>query len=431
MEVWVLGLFAFLRPILMMKVEVRFLGLSTFDLAAMFFIAALMMLLLVRVATGKSFKWAPVDLLIGVYIAWAVAISIVYPEHTDPRALVKWIAPFLTWYVVKNVVSSESQYLRLVGLAIAGYTIPFVVSAIMIGLEMESALTKIPHATKLGIYEGAYANPALLGQSVVLLAILGSIYLIVGGKGKRLQTGQLSAPKLAIFLLALVPALYCLVKSQSRTAMVGIVVFLGLLLLLTNRKWFLFMAASMVLGIALTAPLWSLIFHDFIDVVEGERPVERMGSGRPYMWMHNLSEYDQLPIDRQIAGAGIGNVIEVRTWAKDGGESFWPSHNDLLHVFIWTGPVGLVIFLMIQIAILQRILALPKATRPVFFAAFIAIMVMNFASNSFITRFGLAQFYYLIMAYVDIGALPRSRDSRAKFATTSEPEHEKQALRLS
>lgn len=140
------------------------------------------------------------------------------------------------------------------------------------------------------------------------------------------------------------------------------------------------------------------------------------------MWRQFMSEFSNYPMDKQIAGIGIGNGTEL--WRTD----IWGSaddsdanrlgvtHNDFLEVLVQTGYVGLALFLLLQVIVFRSILRLPKPRRGVFIAAFIAVAAMNMGSASYITRFGLAQMYYLMLAYIE---LPRRRNEREEQAMLS------------
>jgi len=111
--------------------------------------------------------------------------------------------------------------------------------------------------------------------------------------------------------------------------------------------------------------------------------------------------FSKVSFDRWIAGVGIGNLTEIGSFGQ-GGESFWSSHNDFLAVLIHTGVFGFLIFIALQVAILKKILAIEGPEKAAFVALFVAIAAMNFGSNSFLTRFALAQLYFLLISYVEL-----------------------------
>lgn len=78
------------------------------------------------------------------------------------------------------------------------------------------------------------------------------------------------------------------------------------------------------------------------------------------------------------------------------------SHNDYLDVMMQTGIVGLILYLGIQIALIAATLKIPGREKHIFLAMYLAIAIMNIASNSYVTRSGMAQLFYLVAAYVEL-----------------------------
>jgi O-antigen ligase len=147
---------------------------------------------------------------------------------------------------------------------------------------------------------------------------------------------------------------------------------------------------------------FELIFHDFIEFSRGERSLERIGTGRPFVWHHNLTEFSKVTFDRQIAGVGIGNKVGEGGVGDLTHENFWPSHNDFLAVLIYTGIVGFLIFVMLQFAFLKKTLSLPGKEKYVFTALLLSIIAMTFSTGSYVSYYGLAQIYYLVMSYIEM-----------------------------
>ena len=150
-------------------------------------------------------------------------------------------------------------------------------------------------------------------------------------------------------------------------------------------------------------------FSDVQKIYAGEWDADKLGSGRIKLWTRTLDGFSELTIDKKLAGAGIGNKVGLSGSQLD-------THNDILGLLEETGIVGFTLYILLQFFILKRILALEKKERYVFLSIFISIFIMNLLSNSYISRFGMAQFYYLIMAYVD---LPKSVKSQEPCALNS------------
>ena len=131
-------------------------------------------------------------------------------------------------------------------------------------------------------------------------------------------------------------------------------------------------------------------------VSEGEWGQDKLGSGRIGLWTNTLKGFGNLPIDKILAGNGIGNREEGLS-----GRNL-DTHSDILGILEETGLVGFVLYMLLQIFIFKRIYAMQDQVKYLYLAMFVAIFFMNLVSNSYISRFGMAQFFYLIMAYVDV-----------------------------
>lgn len=400
MELFLLKTFALLRPLLSIEIEQRLAGIGLFDLAGIGFIGLLGLALCIRISlAGQHITIRSVDVWMMAYMFWCVAVSLIYPDKTDFRELVKWIAPFITYIVAAKILRDRREYLHVLSLLWIGYIIPILASAAVIFLDLDLAIRKVVGATGLAKYEGVYANSGNLGLSMTLFVMLGVIYADLT-RSHFGETKRLDKARVIFFLIVTLFALYCLFKSQSRTAQLGLVIFFAIYLYQVSKKWLLIGATVLGVFIVVMGPLIALMYYDVIRVQRGERPLEEIASGRPYFWAHNLSEFSKVTPDRILAGVGIGNLVPMGSWASR-NENFWSSHNDFLAVLIHTGVIGLIIFLGLQVVILKKILSLEGREKAAFLAFFCAVTIMNFASNSYISRFVLAQLYLLVMAYLE------------------------------
>jgi O-antigen ligase len=125
------------------------------------------------------------------------------------------------------------------------------------------------------------------------------------------------------------------------------------------------------------------------------------------IWSHNLAIFAKLPIDRQLAGVGIGNFMgnsfaaDIQASSKLTMNHVWNSHNDFLEMLMEIGIIGLLLTLVLYVAIGRAILRLPGKGRHGFLALFLAVVVMNILSNSYIARFGLAQMFFMLLVYIE------------------------------
>src|SRR5690606_9032401 len=136
-----------------------------------------------------------------------------------------------------------------------------------------------------------------------------------------------------------------------------------------------------------------------VEQGRAEGDLSQLGSGRLDYWRHNLQLFVELPIDRKIAGVGIGNTAgHMQTNSDD----LIDSHNDWLELLVQTGVVGLLIFVALQVLILRAILRLPAEERHVFLALFVAVSVMMFVSNSYVWRIQVGHLYFMLIAFAEV-----------------------------
>lgn len=403
MELFLLYVSAFLRPLFFIDLT----GETTLDdssavmeLFNWFAIALFVMLsgaLLSSMSVRKRLHISTLDLLMVAFGIWCVAVYVIYVDKGNAREVVKLLFPIFTYFVVKNILPDERHYTRMILLMIAGFVVPVLWSAGVTllggGIEIVNYWTQVPR------YKGVYSSSHVMAHNMTFLLMLMFVYWQVATIDKNpgsLAVGKNGMQYLLFFLA--IPALYCLAMSQVRNTILGLVVFLSYYLFVFNRRM-LVIGAVVALGVGVvTAPTWmDVLLYDVAKVSEGEWKSEELGSGRTRIWKHNLTVFGNMPIDRQLAGVGIGNKVIFGS-----AEGVMDSHNDYLDILMQTGMVGLLLYLAVQVALVMAILKIPGREKHVFLAMYIAVTTMNFASNSYITRSGMAQLFYLAMAYVEL-----------------------------
>lgn len=405
MDSLLLNFFFFLRPATYLDITIG--GWGLLELFAMSFLA-IMVLLFIAGAKSRTNRvghsW--LDIVMYAYIFWCFTVYLAYLEKSQLRDALKFALPFFTFIVVKNSIRSREQFIKYLKMMLIGFSIPIIVTTILIaakqGLDDENYWTGILR------YKGAYPNPHDLGHNMALFIMIAVLYWVMRNEHARTLVGNVRAYRRYVrwnlwvqVLLGLLVALalFSLYKSVVRTAFLGLAIFVFLFLFFYNKKWLLVAGAAVTLAVVLMWSVWSLIFFDVVQVYEGKQSAEHFGSGRPEIWEHNWKIFSEMPIDRQLAGVGIGNRGFVQTEIR-GNENIWNSHNDFLEVMIQTGYIGIFLYLVMQILILAAILRVRGRERYVFFAIFVAVTFMNFSSNSYVSRVGLGQELYMILAYI-------------------------------
>jgi len=405
MDLLLLNIAAFLRPVFFIELESG----NLFDFAAIAIFTLMLAAFLATSAVRKDIQISSVDFVIVLFSFWCIAASIVYMDKASGREVAKLLVPLWTYIVAKNILRTPDDYRRMLKFLILGFVLPACLSAVLIfrgkGVEVTDYWTGIER------WKGAYAGSHSLGHNMAFLLITIASYLWLSrSTTRRWKLGRITTVGLIGLISA---ALYCLYFSQVRTATLGLLVFVIIFLFAYNRKLLtVFVVAGSIAAVVSLPILIPRFFNDFVMVQEGKWDSEEFGSGRPRIWQNNLEIYAGMPIDRQLAGVGIGNK-----WGLGGEEGIMDSHSDFLDVLIQTGVIGFLLFILIQVLFIKKIVSLPREEKYLFVAIFVAVAIMNVISNSYVTRFGLAQLYYLLIAYVELV----SRQREIEASTVSVP----------
>jgi len=404
----VLYLLALLQPVFFINVNLKLFGLEVFDAAAIGFSSILMLAFATRAALLKSIRLSPLDMLLVAFVVWCIAVYVIYIEKSFLKEVAKLTLPLLTYVMAKNILSDRAAYRRMLQFMIVGFTLPVLLSGTLTamgqGVEHVSYWTKIPR------YEGIYRGTHNMGHNMGLVVMLMVVYRTI------IPEPASGMPRVSRVWMSFCVglggvALYCLFHARVRTTMLGLLAFMVVYLYYVNRKLLFVGAAVLAISVPILMPsVVANMFYDVAKVVSGEWEFGKLGSNRLNIWWRNIVRYGELPIDRQIGGVGIGNKTDLFKKLDSLGElsddfepdNFRNSHNDYLEMMIQTGLVGFLLFITVQILLYQRVRRLIGHDRYVFLALFWAVFVMNILSNSYVTRFGLAMMFYLVMTYVEI-----------------------------
>jgi O-antigen ligase len=397
MDLLLLQLFAFLRPIMFLDLGVQIGGLNVFEVAALLLTGALLGGMLIRAAVRKDLALSGADLLMIGFAIWCIVIYFVYIDRADVKELAKFVLPFLGYVVAKNILVERGAYRTLILIMILGFVPPLVVTTVMTLLGKGAEWVNF--WTGSARYQGLYSGPHNMAHNMTFLLMLIGLYVALSRTDGAKRLSRRTLVLLSTMALA---ALYCLYFSGVRTAIIGLAVFAAMVLLFVNRRALLWGVAVLVLiGIGFSQQLRDRLYYESVAMERDTTATsdEIVASGRPYIWRKNMEEFLAMPIDRQLAGVGIGN--SKRRPGSD-LKQIGDSHNDVLEVLIQTGIVGFLLFLGLNLALFLAVLRLQGIERYAFLGLFLAVMFMNLASNSYVSRFGLAQMYYVVFAYVEL-----------------------------
>jgi len=397
LELFLIKLLAFLRPVLFLDVKWNIFGLNLFEFAAIGLTGILFVALSIRAAVSKSVTITLVDLFVLAFSLWCLAIYAVYAGSADFKDVLKLILPPLTYSIGRNIITDVDSYHKVLWLLIVGFLIPILLSAFLIASGQ--SITNINYWTGEPRFSGVYSGAHTMSHNVAFLLMLVVIYIGIGN-ANRFQNFLPNSKKVLISILV-AGSLYCLYAGRVRTTLLGLIVFFGIFLFLRNKKAFIISVSGMVIvGALLSNIIISRFFYDVSLVAEGTWDTSKLGSNRPNIWNDKIEEFLALSLDKKIAGVNRSTVSDSVGVDKN-------SHNDYLELFIRTGPIGLLIYLGLLWQLLKLIMRLPANERDVFLAMFVSVALMNMVSNSYVSRFGLGQMFYLAMVYV---GLPRKGD---------------------
>ena len=128
------------------------------------------------------------------------------------------------------------------------------------------------------------------------------------------------------------------------------------------------------------------MIFDFTNYFQGKKDLSWVGSGRMGLWADVLTDYTKLPFPDQVLGIGV-KTGEIAS-----------SHNDFLSLMFSLGVVGLFLYISFMSKVCFDIAKsyLDRKLKYTFLGFILAIFTMNFASNSYISRVELAQYFFFI-----------------------------------
>jgi len=167
---------------------------------------------------------------------------------------------------------------------------------------------------------------------------------------------------------------------------------------LIGRRNYKILAAT-ILGticVVFSSSTFRMMIYDFTYFFEGKRDLSWVGSGRMGLWNDVLITYTNLSFPNKVLGAGVST----------GG--IMSSHNDLLSLMFTLGAIGLFLYISFMAKVFFDIATarIDRTLKYIFLGFILAVLAMNFASNSYLSRGELAQYFYFI-----IGTFYAVRDS--------------------
>ncbi|WP_320175160.1 O-antigen ligase family protein [Maridesulfovibrio sp.] len=391
-------LFFFFRPIMFVEIGWLVFSLNVTEVFAIFASGILIVAFIMRAIVTKKINISIVDFFLFSFVFWVWFVYLLYLDHSNVKDAAKFVLPFITYFVLKNVVTTVKDYSRYIKLMLIGYSVPILASTFLI--VQGKGLYKVLYWNNLFRYSGAYVNPHNLAHCMALYLMTLMIFAVICSQYDDLVPILKQRLFFVFSCMISVFALYCLYKSYVRTCFFGLLLFIYYYLFRVNKKLLAFLSLIMGVVLILSAAVVYTIFFDMVDAVKGPDK-SQFGSGRPMIWKHNIETYAAQPLDGILAGVGVGSVTSHINERQKVGDVL-NSHNDFLDVLTQTGLIGFILFIVFQLCLLQKIRLLEGRERYAFLALFLAVTFMNFVSNSYVTRFGLGQMFYALLAYIEL-----------------------------
>ena len=394
------------------KVGIVVGGFNFFEVMTIFIVILLLLIILLKLIKDKSYTFSSIDGFIIMFVLWCSLIMPFGMSEVDFKSYLKWILPPLSYILITKAFSSRFQYYVCLRSMVVGGGIAIIFSALAIVVGLGSM--NINFWTGLPRYSGLYSGSHSLGHSAGFLVTSLVSFLCLH---KFFIKRRLSIIwKLAIVLI-FITAGYCLAMSHVRTVIIGLLFFFVYIAYNYSKRILIAGLFASFIIVMVMAPVFYLLFFDVVDVAKGDRGLEEAGSGRPFIWRHNLEIFSKIGLEHQLVGIGIGNVIQdddkmIYHTNTVSPENVWNSHNDYLETMMQTGIIGLLLQIGIYFSIFIKLLKEKVPFRNIYIGAFLSIVIMNFISNSYISRFGMAQMFYMYFAWVGI---PEKNDQERAY----------------
>lgn len=392
----VLCMFAFFRPIVIMHGTRLHAGV--FNILELFSITISYLLIL---ALFLNIHRIRLDFLAIAIVFFAAYILLSIAWGSNYKYVARVILPLVVFFSAAIPVD-DSKVERLLLFLIWGYAVFICVNFTLIGLD-KSGLIVYEFRRGITRYAGAADRIHPLAHSMFLYSMAYFWYLRKGlGANQRLTR--------IILLLLLFASFYCIYETRTRNVYIGLVIFWGVYFWGTSKRKFFLFAFSVLTAFFLLFSDLRATFSDVINPIEGKARVETMGSGRIGIWKDTLKLYSRLSPSKKLLGTGIGGLVSENGWKRQLIIS--SPHNDYLGLLVTTGLIGLLIHIIIFGKIFWDVYRF-KSDRPLrwaYLALILAVVAMNFLSNSYLSRVELSQMFWFFVGLFYVEARHRMSD---------------------
>jgi len=400
MEIFLVQLLYLLRPMLNAElVDWRLLGFGFFELAAILLFLALVAAFSLKLLRKTREPISGVEVWVALLIVWVTISYLVHIEISSISAYARWVIPLITYILLKRILPDRSAHVRMVFLMLVGFLFPFIMSAIL--TYQGQGLDKVVYWTGTERYSGAYANIHNMAHNAGFAIMLAGTYFLV----RKSQATSLRWVEVTVLVTVFLVGMYLLYHTHTRTLYLGLAVFFFVVLFFYSKRALALTTVILIALVAYFADSVSTIFFDFVDPQYTGESFERAGSGRLSIWSRTLDVWRDAPVLHQLTGMGVISPGH-RTGAPGSIEATVPPwgdpHNDWLFALMSLGLIGLTILIGLFASLFQAILRIPGKEKFAFLGLLAAVMVMNVASNSYISRMTMAQLFFMVIVYADL-----------------------------
>lgn len=385
-SLFVLCVFALLRPIFTLSFAHKY-SLLGMNLLEMFGIGSSYLFLLLCSTRLRSI---PLNLTTGLFICFASYVLLSFMWGVDYKAGIKIILPYALLLSASSMLKNKNDVNKIAKYSIIGFIFPIIGSTIFIILGKSTSVMTI-YQTGLQRYSGLYSVIHALAHSMFIYVVFYVLYLDTSIKEKA---NDIMMKRIGLLLCLL--AIVNVYKSATRTVMLGLLVFV-VSYLIGLKKYFMIFVVLAVLGAGfLMSSQGKQLLFDIIEPLQGDAKIEKLGSGRAGLWKAELDSFFAEPLEKQFIGKGLG-LSSSRIYGKT---VFGSSHNDFIALLISLGYFGLLLYVAILLSLLLSVFMsnISRPSKGIFIGLFMSIIFMNFSSNSYLSRFELAQYLALFIA---------------------------------
>ena len=294
---WIVELLAFTRPLSYFDTKLSIGPISAFELNSLVAIGVTL-LLGVFALQGSRKSIDKIDAMVFVYCAWCTSIYLLMWPVASLSVYAKLIFPPITFVIFRRLIRDKRQYLRVLLALVLGFSIPVFISAFMSANGL--GVGKETYWTGLIRYKGIYSGIHEMGHNMGLAIFVGIMWygISVSRPDSNSLRGKTKRPHalFSAFLFCLVAAAtFNLFMTSVRTVYVGVLLFLLIVLMRYSKKILVLATIAGSVFVFLQLDRLEQQFFDIVEVYQGDRELIMAGSGRLYIWAHNLEIFSNLP----------------------------------------------------------------------------------------------------------------------------------------